>query len=67
MDFDVFVYQDESGAFIARVPAIAGCHSWGNTKAEALEHVRDAIGLALADEEPLQLHRIGIETVSVGA
>lgn len=39
---------DENG-FHVWCPALKGCHSWGATKAEALEMIRDAIELWLED------------------
>ena len=67
MKFDVFLFRDESGAFIARVPALAGCHSWGRSEEEAVHNVEDAIRLALEDERGPHLHRVGVRQVSVGA
>ena len=67
MDFDVFVYRDESGAYVARVPGLRGVHSWGTTPDEAVEHVRDAIALALEDDGPPTWERVGVRTVHVEA
>lgn len=36
-------------AFHASCPALKGCHTWGNTEAEALANAREAIELYVAD------------------
>ena len=43
--YTVLIEQDEDGVYIATVPALRGCHSAGDTEAEALEMVTDAIRL----------------------
>jgi predicted RNase H-like HicB family nuclease len=47
MQFSVTIDRDEDGAWIVECPAIPGCVSQGETKAEALENIRDAISLCL--------------------
>jgi predicted RNase H-like HicB family nuclease len=44
-EFTVVVERDEDGAFIAVCPALPGCHTAGDTEAEALELIEDAIRL----------------------
>lgn len=39
---DVEVEQDEDGRWSAAVPALAGCSTWGHTKQDALEALREA-------------------------
>ena len=39
----VTVDRDEDGFFVVECPAIPGCVSQGNTEAEALENIKDAI------------------------
>jgi len=40
------VYElDESGAWIATVPAVKGCHTYGRSINEARERAREALGL----------------------
>ena len=41
------IYQDESGAYCAEVPAFPGCHSCGDTYEEALANIREAAQLWL--------------------
>ena len=43
MDYKVVLTRDEGGEWLASVPALVGCHTWGNTRAEALENAREAI------------------------
>jgi predicted RNase H-like HicB family nuclease len=47
MQFSVTIDRDEDGVWIVECPAIPGCVSQGETKAEALENIRDAISLCL--------------------
>ncbi|MEX2599963.1 MAG: type II toxin-antitoxin system HicB family antitoxin [Dehalococcoidia bacterium] len=41
--YDVILEPAEEGGFTAYVPALRGCVSEGDTEAEALENVKDAI------------------------
>jgi len=43
MKIHVHVEEDETGYFVAEIPALPGCLSQGKTKKEALENVREAI------------------------
>jgi predicted RNase H-like HicB family nuclease len=67
MEYDVVIEQDETGAFIADVPILPGCHSWGDTKEEALVNVREAIELYLEVKGAPTSHIVAIEKVVVGA
>jgi len=40
-----YIYQDESGAYCADVPAFPGCHSCGDTYDEACANIREAAAL----------------------
>ena len=44
----VTVEPDETGMFVVECPAIPGCISQGETEAEALENIREAISGCLA-------------------
>ena len=44
-DFDVVLLEDETGGYVAIVPALPGCHSQGDTLAEVMENVKEAIDL----------------------
>ena len=47
MGVQAVIYQDESGAYCAEVPAFPGCHSCGDTYEEALANIREATQLWL--------------------
>ncbi len=43
MKFSVTINRDEDGIWIVECPGIPGCVSQGETRAEALENIKDAI------------------------
>lgn len=43
MRYKVVVSRDEEGSWLASVPALPGCHTWGETREAALENAREAI------------------------
>ena len=47
MKFQVTIDRDEDGVWVVECPAIPGCVSQGDTRAEALRNVVDAIKLCL--------------------
>jgi predicted RNase H-like HicB family nuclease len=47
--------RDESGAWIARVPSIRGCHSHGRTLDQARRRLREALGLWVDDADSANL------------
>lgn len=53
MKYRVLIEQDEDGVFVVEVPSLPGCISQGETRAEALENVREAIAVYL---ESLEAH-----------
>ena len=53
MKYRVLIEQDEDGAFVAEVPSLPGCISQGDTRAEALENVKEAIAVYI---ESLEAH-----------
>lgn len=60
------IERDETGAFIANVPVLPGCHTWGRTKSEALERVKEAIALYLEAKGGPSTDFVAIEKVEVG-
>jgi len=40
---------ETEGVFLAEVPALPGCHSWGRSREEAIANARDAILCVLRD------------------
>jgi len=53
MRYRVCIEQDEDGVFVAEVPALPGCISLGETRAEALTNIKEAIELYI---ESLEAH-----------
>lgn len=53
MKYRVLIEPDEDGVFVAEVPSLPGCISQGQTRAEALANIREAIGVYL---ESLEAH-----------
>ena len=45
--YTVVVERDEDGMYVASVPAIQGCYTQGETYAEAMKNIRDAIKLSI--------------------
>jgi predicted RNase H-like HicB family nuclease len=64
----VAIEQDEDGRSVAICPALQGCYTEGETEAEALEMIEDAMRLHLEDriarQEPV-LRDIGTYQVSI--
>jgi len=68
-EFDVVIMEDETGGYVAFVPALPGCHTQGDTLGELLDNVKEAIELyfeTLTEEEKEDLLRqrvVGIQKV----
>lgn len=43
MDLPVVIHKDEGTAYGVIVPDVPGCHSWGDSIAEALKNTKEAI------------------------
>ena len=43
MKYRILIEQDEDGFFVAECPSFPGCISQGQSRAEALENIQDAI------------------------
>ena len=48
-EFPVVVEKDIDGSFFALVPSLQGCYTSGRTLGEALDSIKDAIRLHVAD------------------
>ena len=46
-EFDTIIIEDESGGYVAFVPALPGCHTQGDTLQELMENVKEAVELYL--------------------
>ncbi len=49
MRYTVVLEQEEDGGYVVSVPALPGCVSEGDTRAEALKNIREAIELYVED------------------
>ena len=49
MGYTVVLEQEADGGFVATVPALPGCVSQGDTRAEVLANIREAIQLYVDD------------------
>jgi len=68
-EVDVVIIEDETGGYIAFVPALPGCHTQGDTLNELMDNVREAVELyleTLTEEEKKDLLKqrvVGIQKV----
>jgi predicted RNase H-like HicB family nuclease len=53
MKYRVLIEQDEDGVYVAEVPSLPGCISQGQSRAEALENITEAVA---AYVESLEAH-----------
>jgi antitoxin HicB len=51
--YRVIIEPDEDGVYVAEVPSLPGCISQGQTRAEAIDNIKDAIAAYL---ESLDAH-----------
>lgn len=58
MKYRVLIEKDEDGVFVAEVPVLPGCISQGQTRADVLKTIQEAIDAYLeslnAHNEPIQ-------------
>lgn len=72
-EFDVVIVEDETGGYIAFVPALPGCHTQGDSLEELIKNVKEAIELyieTLTETEKKELLRqkvVGIQKVKAFA
>jgi len=68
-EFDVIIVEDETGGYVAFVPALPGCHTQGDTLEELMKNAKEAIELyleTLTEEEKrdlMQQRVVGIQKV----
>jgi predicted RNase H-like HicB family nuclease len=48
-EFKVVIDPDPNGGYVVACPSIPGCYSQGETIADALKNIREAIALCLED------------------
>ncbi len=49
MSYTVVLQQEPDGGFVATVPMLPGCVSQGDTRAEAMTNIREAIEVYIED------------------
>ena len=49
MRYSVILEQEPDGGFVASVPALPGCISQGDNRAETLRNIREAVELYVED------------------
>jgi predicted RNase H-like HicB family nuclease len=49
MRYTVVLEQEQDGGYVASAPALPGCVSQGETRAEALSNIREAIEVYIED------------------
>ena len=68
-EFDVVIIEDETGGYVAFVPALPGCHTQGDTLEELMNNAKEAINLYIEtlekEEKKDLLHQrvVGIQKV----
>jgi predicted RNase H-like HicB family nuclease len=55
MTYEVIYQRDESGWWVASIPAVQGCHTQGRTIEEARRRIREALSLFVEDAERADL------------
>jgi predicted RNase H-like HicB family nuclease len=68
MKFLITVDRDEDGIWVTECPSIPGCFSQGTTKEEAINNIKEAIGLCLEVRAecgmPLTLETLQVEVAA---
>jgi predicted RNase H-like HicB family nuclease len=49
MSYRIILERDETGAWLARVPSVPGCHTYGRTLEQARRRIREALELWVGD------------------
>lgn len=53
--YEVVIERNSSGAWLARVPGVPGCHTYGRTLHAARRRIREALGLWVDDADRADL------------
>ncbi len=64
-DFEVILESEEQGGYHIYCPILKGCHSYGDTREEALKNIKEAIELWLESAQELGIKVPEREVVSV--
>lgn len=55
MKYTIALHRDESGSWIATVPKVPGCHSYGRSIQQAMRRIREALELFVDDAADAEL------------
>jgi len=55
MKYTVRIERDETGAWLARVPEVPGCHTYGRSLRQAKRRIREALSLWVTDADRADL------------
>ena len=64
-EFNVVIEKDEDGYYVGSVPELRGCHTQAKSLDVLMKRMREAIGLCLDVEEPVQTEFVGVQRISV--
>jgi len=64
-NFEVILEPEEEGGYHVYCPLLKGCHSYGATKEEAIERIKEAIELWLESARELNIEIPEREVISV--
>jgi predicted RNase H-like HicB family nuclease len=71
MEYPIVLEREEDGRYSVYAPDLRGCASWGNTRAEAVDNIREAIELwiesAKADGADLPEPGSAVEYVKIAS
>lgn len=67
-EFIILIEQDEDGIYIAKAPALKGCHTQAKSMDVLLKRIKEAILLCLETEHPpLPANRfVGVHEIEIG-
>ena len=72
LTYRIIIEPDEKGTYHAYVPALRGCHTWGESIDEARKNIKEAMTLYiesmrdLGEDIPEDLGFESFETISIG-
>jgi predicted RNase H-like HicB family nuclease len=64
-NFEVVLEPEDDGGYHIFCPALKGCHSYGATKEEAMDNIKEAIELWLESAKELGIKILDREIVTV--
>jgi len=64
-NFEVVLEPEDDGGYHIFCPALKGCHSYGATKEEAMDKIKEAIELWLESAKELGIRILEREVVTV--